>query len=210
MTPKIVFFNCPPRAGKDLTAEVMLRSRYCLSKNLRPASLKEQLLEVALSAIPDHNLVFQTIYDKDKEVPQRFLNGLSPRQYLTKVSEEWLKPTFGNDYFGKMLRKSIQQDLKDNRHTDAYLVTDGGFGAEIQPLIDYFGTDNVLIIQWGREGSSFQHDSRDYIKDYPDNTVVLEDNNGDIRDHATRVFEAIFREEIDESERENINRLQGE
>jgi hypothetical protein len=204
---KIVIFNCPPRAGKDYTTDFLMTQPNELNVKFKKASFKEQLFEVALSALPDSPEHFLDLYDLKKEEPTEVLNGLSPRQYMIKVAEEWLKPTFGDDYFGQRLSESIRQAEEDDQ--DIFLVPDGGFNEEVEPLIREFGLENILILQWSRSGSSFKNDSRDYLTAYPDNTIKLEDNNGSIKDHSRRVFETICQEQIDEWELENINMFQG-
>jgi hypothetical protein len=95
--------------------------------------------------------------DRDeKEIPRDQLGGRSPRQALIYVSEEVVKPAFGQDYFGRYAAQRLTPGA-------LHIFSDGGFIKEIQPVIDAVGPENLLLVQLHRDGFSFEGDSRRYI-----------------------------------------------
>lgn len=187
--PKIIIFNCPKRSGKDAVASYLKD----VGLPVEIASFKEKLIEIALcvSMIPKQE--WDERYESSmKEEPWDKLGGLSQRQYLIKISEEWVKPVHGKDYFGKALCDNI----KKTGITDKFfLVTDGGFDEETIAVINEFGGSNVLILQWSRFGSNWSNDSRGWVTCHPDMTIRLLDNDDyGIDDFASYVYHKILNE----------------
>lgn len=182
MGKRIVILNCPPRSGKDTIAEEFVKRH-----NFGMMSFKYHLKKIALliSAIPlymwDHR------YEREKDKPWELLNGLSQRQYLIKISEEWVKPLHGKEYFGQRVVEDISRS-----GLDSFILPDGGFKEEMKPVLNEYGPNSVLILQWGRAGSSFDNDSRDWVTDFPEVTRKMErDNDTTIEDHYMAVKEVI-------------------
>ena len=172
---KIFILNAPPRAGKDSLAEY-LHKELGASK----FSFKDKLFAIAFvtgNFTRDEWLnVWIPRYNTDaKDKPWDRIGGISQRDYLIKISEEWIKPHYGNDYFGNCLVNNI-----NNQRCDIAVVSDGGFVDEIEPLFNKYGKENVYIVQWSKKGCSFENDSRDYIDDYPDNIIKVGEN---VQDH---------------------------
>ena len=188
---KVVIFNCPPRSGKDSVADYITGT----FNGFDVACFKDKLFSIAME-VSNMGAEFLKYYEEEKEKPWPELGNMTPRNFLIKISEEWIKPIFGKRYFGEALVRDIldSEDLyKDlGRSIDYYLVTDGGFKEEIEPLIESFGKENVLILQWDREGCTFDNDSRTYIKDYPEITLRIPSNNGNLSRFAMDVEKIIF------------------
>lgn len=170
-TKRIVIFNCPPRSGKDTIADLICNNYL----NTEKRSFKDKLFEIALLVSNVSKEEWFERYKSLKEIPWDKLGGLSQREYLIKISEDWIKPTHGENYFGVSLAKSIIDD-------GMYIIPDGGFDSEISPVVESFTEESVLILQWGRNDCTFKNDSRDYIQSYPQITIQLPDNNGTIRE----------------------------
>tara|TARA_B100000700_G_C15008619_1_gene839845 strand:+ start:1288 stop:1920 length:633 start_codon:yes stop_codon:yes gene_type:complete len=193
---KIVIENAPPKAGKDTVADkISYDYRYCGMNrfgkyNVTTASFKEELIKIALcvSGIPLEE--WNLRYTKDKDTPWDKLGGLSQRQYLIKISEEWVKPVHGEKFFGD----KVVQHIESNNHAvpSLYLIPDGGFEEEVLPLIDRFGAESILILQWEKEGCSFENDSRDWILNYPEITRYIGENKqGELDDFADRFVDTV-------------------
>lgn len=182
MNKKIVVLNCPPQSGKDTIAEEFIkRDGYTMM------SFKFNLIKIALtiSKIPKEE--WDARYVKHKDEPWDRLGGLSQRNYLIKISEEWVKPVHGKTYFGDCVKTDITRLPNDN-----FILPDGGFIEEIAPLYETFGYKSLLILQWNRKNCSFENDSRDWITTYPEITrKVHRDNDTTIEDHYVAVKEVI-------------------
>jgi len=183
--PKIIILNCPPRTGKDTIADLFERNnRYT------KMSFKQHLFDIAYLISGLSEKEWHDRYQQDKDTQWDKLGGLSQRNYLIKISEDWIKPLHGEDYFGKILSSSIHNNKTEHKH-DMIIIPDGGFNHEIKPLVDDHGEDSILILQWTRLNYDFTSDSRDWITDYPKITKRLEDNNDTIINHYNRVYDAI-------------------
>lgn len=170
MNPKIFILNCFPRQGKDYLARWLW-----LNEGFTNRQFKDKLFDIALevSGIGD-NEWFSRYETNDKELPWDKLGGLSQRQFLIKISEEWVKPVFGKDYFGKSLCQQIKSEVK--RGDMHFAISDGGFVEETQILADEFGYDNVFVCQWNKSNpEAFKNDSRSWIEGFQ--TIILPDNN---------------------------------
>ncbi|QJT70592.1 UNVERIFIED_ASMBLY: hypothetical protein SD1_64 [Shigella phage 2019SD1] len=94
---------------------------------------------------------------EQKEKPQAILQGKSPRQFMIWISEEVMKPAFGEQYFGNRMVEQVHEMYRDL----AVVISDGGFTEEIKPLIK--AGHEVHICRLHREGFTFDGDSRNYI-----------------------------------------------
>jgi hypothetical protein len=173
MARKIVFLNGPPRSGKDTAAkfihrEFMHAPHYAtLLKFSKP--LKESCQ--ALYDVSDSEL---REFEQDKELPRDKLLGQSWRQAQISMSEEYMKPVFGQDVFGRLLFRRFRE-----APSGMGIISDSGFEQEAVPLIQAYGVDNCLIVQLQREGCTFEGDSRSYWE-LPDVTRVEVNNMFDL------------------------------
>lgn len=153
---KIIILNAPPGAGKD-TIGSLVKDESPVP--LRLLSFKQPMFEIALAMLgPGKYREFLTAYNdrEQKEKPHDFLNGMSCRQFMIWISEEVIKPRFGNGYFGKRFAEEAE------RSDIPVICTDGGFHDEVIELIR--GGHEVKVCRLHREGFTFQGDSRDYIR----------------------------------------------
>ena len=155
----VIIMNGPPNSGKDAAMEHLVsppRGEY----NFLRRMFKEKLysLTAAIYGIP-LGLLIEVCTDREhKDVPADLLGGLSPRQALIKVSEEVIKPNYGNQYFGEYAASRIAGGGN-------YVFSDGGFIEELAPVVRCFGGNNVLVVRVHRPDCTFEGDSRDYLPD---------------------------------------------
>ena len=152
----VVILNAPPGSGKDTLGEMLAaKVGYQTIQN------KDALLKVALAASGIHHADWQRRYDDRelKETPWELLGGLTQREFLIRVSEEWMKPTFGDTVFGDRMVPHVQYILDNG---DVAVFTDGGFVGETRKYIKSF-PGRVLLLRLHRDGYDFSNDSRDYI-----------------------------------------------
>lgn len=173
---KIVLLNGPAGSGKDTIAQKMIAFGY------EQCEFKESLFEIAYKVSGVCPFVWHSRYEDRvlKETPWEALGGLTQRELLIKISEEWVKPVFGEDHFGKLAEISAGGLIEKGYDV---VFSDSGFQEESGALIDSFGTRNVILIRLIRDGYTFDGDSRSYIDpEYgqPYLELKLEEGNPDL------------------------------
>lgn len=158
-TKKIIVLNGPPGCGKD-TLTTWLMNNITSTKIVCHTCFKRPMYAIAAAAMGVSEKEFMARYDNRelKEKPWDKAGGLTIRQLMIKVSEEWIKPTFGEDHFGKMCVASIAEG-----GCDITILSDGGFNKELAAVTAAYGEENVYIIRLYRDGHSFEGDSRGYL-----------------------------------------------
>ena len=170
MKQKVVVLNGPPRCGKD----TLLRQFPQITGNLvddlrfsRPLKIGGHLTMGLVSATMEG-------YDATKDEPNPDFFDLTPREFYIAMSENFLKPTFGKDILGKLwLREYLRRHnelmtetftaLNHSMFDRTTVLCDLGFPDELEPLKDYFGASNIVILRLHREHKDFTGDSRNYI-----------------------------------------------
>lgn len=170
---KVVVFNAPPRAGKDFAADSCI-AYFKGSFSVGKASFKQKLVELTKLFFKVNSKDWDDRYDKRnpyyiegdtysiewmKDVPWGSLElqgrCLSQREAMIFVSEEVIKPVYGEGAFGTALAESLCKELT--------FVPDSGFPLELQPVLDKVGADNVLVVRIRRDGCNFDGDSRNWL-----------------------------------------------
>lgn len=158
---KVIILNGAPNCGKDIAAQALAECDGFAHKEF-----KTKLFELTKAIYSVTEDQWDQMYTREnKESGFENLDGLSPRQALIKVSEEVIKPNYGQDYFGKSAVRNLEAGQIN-------VFSDGGFVEELVPLVEAVGLDNVLVIQINRQGCSFDGDSRDYLPD----TIAVQGN----------------------------------
>lgn len=152
---KIIILNGPAGSGKDtLGKEIEWHS----PKHVRVMAFKQPMFDIACAMLgPKTYEEFMEWYnDRDrKEKPAPFLGGMSPRNFMIWISETVIKPTFGNQHFGKLFNDAATGYL------NTIVCTDGGFPDEVKALVE--AGHEVKVLRLHREGYTFEGDSRNYI-----------------------------------------------
>jgi hypothetical protein len=151
-SPKVVFLNGPPRCGKDfggLLLEDLGYSRYKIARVLKEST--HGLFGLA------HK---HDYYEDVKDQPLADFHFITPREAYIAASENFWKPTFGEDILGRRLLKEMMQDDLPGRQ---FVITDAGFAKECMPIVGHFGPENCLLVRIHRAGHDFSGDSRGYI-----------------------------------------------
>lgn len=173
---KIFIMNAPPRCGKDTIAEKLVQEG-----GFKTAAFKYPLFNIFIHTTGMPSSEFFELYEQGdwKDTPADFLNGKSPRNLLQHISEGFIKPFFGPDYFGKWIADYIAFQEKDAEKEFNWVISDGGFKPELAALEEKFG-DRVHVVQLEREGfRGFGTDTRDYVAtDRPDNTHRFDTTGG--------------------------------
>ena len=211
----IVIFNAPPCAGKDVSADYMHSyfqsgQRLSFKEALYEDTAKyfdidvNDLIEYHL----DRNLKetpSEMFYKYDKHSLKQYLFALlfvigavfnirylmslgyySSREALIHVSEDIIKPKYGQDYYGRKFLEKVEHNSE--RYSFA---SDGGFKDEVLPLLN--AGYNVYIVHLERLGATFDNDSRTLLTEddfkeedgnmnYKNLKFVKMDNNGSLDD----------------------------
>lgn len=153
---KVIILNGPAGCGKDTLARALVEMGF--AKGV--ASFKNPMFNIAMAALgQDAYREFLDGYDDRarKEKPEGFLNGLSRRQFMIAISERFIKPVFGDDYFGKYLAGNLPDG------DEVFVVSDGGFASEVAPIVA--AGHDVRLVRLHRDGHTFEGDSRGYLYD---------------------------------------------
>lgn len=164
---RVILLNGPPHVGKDTIGNLLHEAG--LGTLCR---FKDELFRLALSISQISKPAWFARYnDRElKEKPWDLLGGLSQREFLIRISEDWIKPTFGERYFGDAAARYARINTQS-------IFTDSGFVSETQSLID--ADLDVYIFRLYREGYDFGGDSRAYLPDgltYNTYDIYLTDN----------------------------------
>ena len=179
---KIVLVNGPPRAGKDLFG-ALLQAKLSATGRwvevLKFANPLKTAVHRALGLNPEPD-AFEHL--KDRRLPE--FGGRTPREVYIAYSEKFVKPLFGDGWFGVQLGKEITAS-----NPDVAIVTDSGFRGEAWELITQFGETRIRLCRLHRPGHTFENDSRSYIT-LPVRSQDV-DNTGDENDLALRATELL-------------------
>lgn len=153
---KVIILNAPPRSGKDTIAKLFEENH-----NFPIVSFKRPMFNIASCILGETAYqVFIEVYDTDLKDSKKFdfLGGMTCREFMIWISEEIVKPKFGNKHFGWLMSEALEEMSED---CNTFICSDGGFPDEVEALID-FGHE-VHLVRMHRDGFNFDNDSRDYI-----------------------------------------------
>jgi hypothetical protein len=171
---KLVFFNGPPRSGKDVAANITIHEIF------DGAALHMKFAAPIKAAV---NAFLNVFYAKDveffyeteaKNQPQPRFFDQTPREVLISFSEDWAKPQFGADIFGQLALRTLQKFVKLN--WDLFVFSDSGFQHEFDVLYKICKPTNILVVQMHREDCTFNGDSRNYIDPRDAHRFVIHNN----------------------------------
>lgn len=155
---KIVFFNGPPRSGKDTAANEIV---YRLGDNWYTVENIGLADHIKLATHVAYGLPNNTTYNEFeavKDEPRREFFGKTPRQAYIAFSD-YMKTLHGPSIFGEMYARTVL-------HSGCDLVVNpsSGFADELEPVLDLLGRENAILIRIHRPGQDFAGDSRSYIE----------------------------------------------
>lgn len=188
MTNKtVVIFNAPPNAGKDVSADYLheyfqsgqrLSFKEALYEDtadyfdIDVKDLKEYHSDRELKEKPSEMFCkyekhsfkqhfFAMLFVIGAVFNNRYLMSLgyySSREALIHVSEDIMKPKYGQDYYGRRLLEKV------GRSSERYsFASDGGFKNEVLPLLDV--GYRVVVVQLESYGETFEGDSRTLLSE---------------------------------------------
>lgn len=178
--PRIFFINGPPRAGKDTVGKLIESNAGAPVYQAKfAAELKRRTHALyGITTVPhDH-------FEGVKDCKRLEFFGVTPRRAYIAVSERLMKPLHGENVFGRLLAADI---IENTSSADLVVITDSGFAAEAQPVIEFFGADACALIRVHRPGCTFDGDSRSFIELDGVRTFDLHNNAGlEMLEHGVR------------------------
>jgi hypothetical protein len=181
----VIILNGPPGSGKDTFADYISRGDNPAFRHLKLRTCLDMITS-SIYKIDEATWKRWLSTRESKSVPRFELCGMSSREALIHVSENVLKPVFGQDVFAKYMMRGI--DVAKN-----YVVSDGGNSLnELVPILDTFGSAQVVIVRIHRIGCAFEDDSRGYFRtpdiDALGNIKVIDlHNNGTIKEFCSYI-----------------------
>lgn len=176
---KILFFNGPPRCGKD-TAAIYTMNRFSslpvmgtrghipeIQFDRFAMPIKRAFAGMTASDIDRFGNVEPYESTKGDVIPWL---GVSYRQWQIDFSEKYLKG-YGQDIFAKLF---IQRN--ENTRAKAIVVPDSGFAEEVGPIAEHFGLENIILLRIHRPGFDFTGDSRSYLYDVVPNELDIQND----------------------------------
>ena len=199
----VILFNGPPRSGKDTAADIAIDYFQNLHCQVSRYSVAHPLKK-AVHALFGLNVPVDE-YEDRKSTPLPEFFGSTPRQAYIDLSEKFAKPHYTPDFFAKVAVQYIK-----NLPNSVIVVSDCGFKAELNAIIQEFGEENVRLVRIYRPGTSFGNgfnglmeriryyvlrllgkkpnkpvkDSRSYL--HSENSIEIQ-NDGDIHDLSHRI-----------------------
>lgn len=159
--PLIMILNGPPGCGKDTIANAWANKReHTLFKHVH--AFKEPMWRIAAETLGMGYFDFLDKYnDREwKEKPRDEWGGQSVRDLMIRISETYIKPFFGEEYFGKIAAANLRGLSSVGDIPVVHIFSDGGFKTEIEVLEKEF---DVQVVNVFRMGCDFSGDSRSYI-----------------------------------------------
>lgn len=157
-----VYLNGPPGVGKDVIAN-HLADKY---ENVVHVKFTQMLREAVCEIFG----ISEEDYEEDKDsvgVLQHFSLAdwapLTYREFVIRLSEQVLKPNFGNGYLGVALAERILTDMCKRNFDTVYVISDLGFRDELYELRNRVSCTDELLIHLYRKELNFDNDSRDYV-----------------------------------------------
>lgn len=198
MTLRVIVLNGPPGSGKDFIGK-KLAAKFT---NDTPISYGYVAKFAQFVKIPVHyflglnNPENLSYHEKIKDMPAIHGCDKTLRQGYINFSEDFAKPTFGEDIFGKMLAKYLHDTYLWRPNTSYIVITDGGFAAEQYPVYKLVGKENYIHVNMFRDGTSFDNDSRSYLNTIGSSNPIKCNNNSDADEVVMKLWKDIKRAKV--------------
>ena len=181
----IIGFNGPPRSGKDTIGG------YLAEHIEEVTGIQPQIHSLSM---PMRRVIYSLLgrqydwqhYEAFKDTPQPLFNGQSIRQVMIKLSEHFVKPNYGKDYWARSLVGDIWPAYLAPQKTQIVIVPDIGFIDEVKYFEQEFGDENVLTVHTDRVGTNFNRDSRSYVHGH--NVTRIVNNSDSLEDAKTEAI----------------------
>lgn len=141
---KIISFVGHERAGKNFIGDAVFKNLSIRGFKVKQFANADALKNMACAML---DISLKDLEYKKETNEKFFFNGelYSMREFLITLSENWVKPVFGQTVWGDVFSKFI----RDNQDLDYIIKTDDRYDADIAPNIN---TKYVAVIRDGVGG----------------------------------------------------------
>lgn len=174
----VIGLNGPPRSGKD-TIATAIRNDNDIDLPVMLESLSRPMRKAAFALLGmDYS---DRTYEVEKDWDQKLLANQNDNDYdsirelMIGLSEKFVKPIYGQDFWA---RSVFESHLSDD--PTLVVIPDIGFEAECAYIEEFVGEDNFLNVHLERPNCGWLNDSRRYVK----TTHCLSVDNNRTPDHA--------------------------
>ena len=159
---KILFLNGPPGSGKDYAGRLISALIPHAHVTKFAKVLKERTHGLyGVSSGPGGGPAPHDWFESRKDEPASEFFGLTPREAYIGVSETYMKPTHGEDIFGKLLLQELTSPKVQG--SPIAVITDSGFVEEAATLVHHFTPEQCFMLHIKRRGCTFDGDSRGFV-----------------------------------------------
>lgn len=155
---KLLLLNGPPSSGKDTVARAL--KNYAVMRGLKARNIVlMKLADPIKNAYPSllgktNSAELDLLKDEEYLGVKRGI-----RKLQISLSEDCMKPLFGQDIFAKILTKRIAC-----LHSDVLcVISDTGFTNEYKYLFHRTPRNNFLTLRLHRGNTTYEGDSREYV-----------------------------------------------
>lgn len=186
--PKILLLNGPPKSGKDtVVKELVPYLRFQHLKFAMPIKRAVAgLLDVGEGALESYKDIQSSVLQHRGTSTKEYRD--TPRQLLIALSETLLKPRYGDDIFGRI----FWQHAKNSAY-ELIIASDCGFESEVERVVANAGKANCILVRVHRNGTSFDGDSRSFLRDGICTTWDI-NNNSTIHEFTMKLLRLTTRE----------------
>lgn len=184
--PHFLFINGPAGSGKSTLSRMICESHSEAMPEAFAAPIREMLWSVFFpEAVVERPFDF-----KSAEVKKQKLSSLAKldhlaallapatdpvvREAMIEFSEHYMKPSFGEDVFGRLLWNRC---CEETQFYSSFIIDDSGFVPEASYIVDRVGASACHLIRLHRHGCDYSGDSRGYIS-LPNVQTLDLNNNG--------------------------------
>ena len=157
---QVVLLNGPPKSGKDTIADALVQAVGPLwSVNYKLSSVLKATARAMFSLSNTQYNALERPENKDKK-GYAVLSNKSWREVLISLSEDYIKPTYGEDVFGIAAAKALNT-FSSSGYSHVF-ISDSGFKEEAETLVTMCPTCNFTLMRLHRADTNFSNDSRSY------------------------------------------------
>lgn len=192
---KIILLNGPPGSGKNEVFKIMADRRSYSDQIVEEMKFAKPLDSIAKACLPfiETDADFMHWREDFKETPLMPGSNASMRDLLIGISEDLIKPLFGQEYFGKVAADAVLrriEALTDDEWkcpNNVIVFTDSGFQVEYDVFTSSMKRHHIPydLVRITRPGKTFEGDSRQYVTDCGLDHIR---NDGKISDLARSVY----------------------
>lgn len=189
---KIIYYNGPASSGKDSSAKAVFKYLKALNYPVvfERFSAPLKLSFSAMTGTKYNEFYENEVYEIIKDEPLELLNGKTFRRWQIECSENFMKPLYGKDIFGKLFFKRLEAYPQNS----LVVVPDSGFDIEIEVAEkqQLLPVENMVLFRMHRAGFDFTGDSRSYVYPKKFKSTDFFNDNLEETETAARAFAKAF------------------